>query len=76
MNMLNQYEGIAGGVNQNAGYGPSIKYGGGNATIGVAGVERALSEGYTILQIQDWVYRVGAGVGIKARENYQLKSSV
>ena len=69
------YEGIAGGVNQNAGYGPSLEYGGGYAAIGSAGVERALAEGYTISQIQDWVYRVGAGVGVKAFENYGLISS-
>jgi len=69
------YEGIAGGVNQNAGYGPSLEYGGGYAAIGSAGVERALAEGYTISQIQDWVYRVGAGVGTDAQQKYGLISA-
>jgi hypothetical protein len=72
------YEGIAGGINQNAGYGPSLEYGGGYATIGSAGVERALAEGYVLFgpgSIQDWVYRVGAGVGEDAQKKYGLKSA-
>ena len=63
------YEGIAGGYNQNAGFSQSQIYSGGNgsAVIGLGGVQRALSSGFSISDIQSWVNRTGAQVGPEAR---------
>jgi len=58
------YNGIAGGVNQNAGYGPSQIYGGGTtAVIGQGAFNRAIASGASIASIQAWVNRTGASVG-------------
>ena len=71
------YEGIAGGINQNAGESQSKIWGDGTrATIGLGGVERALNEGYTIPQIQDWINRTGAAVGEKIKEKYGFTDPV
>ena len=67
------YKGIAGGIDQNAGQSQSKIYNNGiKATIGLGGVERALTEGFTIPQIQEWVNTVNANVGYKVQEKYGL----
>ena len=56
-----------GTVNQNVGFEQSIKYvGGKSAAIGAAGLQRALSQGYTLSEVQDWVNRTNAAVGPEA----------
>lgn len=67
------YQGIAGGIDQNAGQSQSKIYNDGTkATIGLGGVERALNDGFTISQIQEWVNTVKANVGEKVKEKYGL----
>lgn len=72
-----RYNGIATGyippinsfgtVNQNIGFEPSVKYAGGtSAVIGAAGLQRALSDGYTLSEVQAWVIRTNAVVGPEA----------
>jgi hypothetical protein len=71
------YEGIAGGIDQNAGQSQSKIWGDGTrATIGLGGVERALNEGYTIPQIQNWINQTGAAVGEKIKIQYGFVDSV
>jgi hypothetical protein len=61
--------GTYGTVNQNAGYGPSLEYNGGTqATIGAAGLQRALDDGYTLESVQSWVDETGAAVGDEAQK--------
>lgn len=70
------YQGIAGGIDQNAGQSQSKIYNDGTkATIGLGGVERALSDGFTISQIQEWINTVEAKVGEKAQTKYGLVES-
>jgi hypothetical protein len=79
-----RYEGVATGyipatggfgtVNQNTG-GADPSEGGAarpQNEIGAAGVARALSDGYTVAQVQDWVNRTGAVVGPLATQQYGL----
>ena len=79
-----RYEGVATGyipatggvgtVNQNIG-GADPSEGGAprpQNEIGAAGVARALSDGYTVAQVQDWVNRTGAVVGDLAKQQYGL----
>jgi hypothetical protein len=79
-----RYEGVAtgyipatggsGSVNQNIG-GADPSEGGAlrpQNEIGAAGVARALSDGYTVAQVQDWVNRTGAVVGDLAKQQYGL----
>jgi len=70
------YNGIAGGVNQNAGYAPSQIYGpanGSKAVIGLGGIQRALNQGYSISSIQSWATRTGAVIGPNAKKQYGLR---
>lgn len=70
------YRGIAGGVDQNAGQSQSKIYNDGSkATIGLGGVERALNDGFSVSQIQEWIDSVQACVGEKAQEKYGLVAS-
>jgi hypothetical protein len=58
------YNGIAGGANQNVGFGPSQIYGGGtSAVIGQGGFNKAINAGFSVSSIQAWVNRTGAEVG-------------
>lgn len=67
------YKGIAGGIDQNAGQSQSKIYNDGTkATIGLGGVERALNDGFTIPQVQEWINAVKANVGQKVKEKYGL----
>jgi hypothetical protein len=77
--ILRKYEGIATvyvptkgtteTINQNAGFEQSLKYGDGTrAVLGAAAVQRAFSEGFTVEQILEWVYRVDAQVGPEAKK--------
>jgi len=62
------YQGVAGGVNQNAGFSQSQIYGGGtSAVLGASAVDRAVSGGYTLSSIQAWVNSTGATVGPAAQ---------
>jgi len=67
------YDGVAGGFNQNSGFSQSQIYNPGGATIGAAGVERALNSGFSISEVQSWINRTGAGVGVAARNIYGLR---
>jgi hypothetical protein len=62
------YNGVAGGVNQNAGFSQSQVYSGGtSAVIGASAVQRAVSSGFSVSEIQAWVNRTGATVGPQAQ---------
>jgi len=79
-----KYQGVASGyipttssygtVDQNAGgYQPSTGSVKTQPAIGAAGVERALSTGYSIAEVQQWVTESGAVVGEEAYKKYGLK---
>jgi hypothetical protein len=62
------YEGVAGGYNQNTGFSQSQIYGGGtSAVIGASAVQRAISSGFSVSEVQSWVNRTGAAVGSQAQ---------
>jgi len=78
-----RYEGIAFGYipstgkygigDQNKGGPQSQAYAGGTrATIGAAGVERALADGYSLSSVQDWINRTNAAVGDLAKQKFGL----
>ena len=56
------YDGIAGGVNQNAGYSQSQTYGYGAIypVFGQGALTRARADGYCDSSMQSWIFRVGA----------------
>jgi len=64
------YNGIAGGIDQNAGGTQSLKYGenGKYAVLGESAVNRAFADGFTANEIIDWANRVQASVGDKAKK--------
>jgi len=63
------YDGVAGGVNQNAGFSQSQIYSGGtgSAVIGLGGLNRALNAGFSVSDVQSWVNKTGAQVGPEAQ---------
>jgi len=71
--MKKVYEGIAGGLNQNAGFSQSNLYGGGtSAVLGAAAVDRALSEGFERDDILKWAYEKNALIGPEAKKILQI----
>jgi len=78
-----QYNGIATGVipstnsygtvNQNTGgYAPDLGTNRSTNSIGAAGVARALNDGYSLSEVQNWISRTGAILGPEARAKYGL----
>ena len=68
--------GGSGTVSQNVGgLAPDTGTNRAQASIGAAGVARAISDGYTTAQVQSWVNRTGAAVGDEARQQYGLTDS-
>jgi hypothetical protein len=67
------YNGIAGGVNQNAGFSQSNIYGGGtNAVLGAAAVKRAFSEGFNREDILNWANKESALIGPEAKNLLEI----
>lgn len=65
--------GGTGTVNQNVGATNVQGQVRSTSEIGAAAVARALSDGYTVAQVQAWVNKTGATVGPKAAQQYGLK---
>ena len=71
--MQKEYQGIAGGINQNAGFSQSQLYGEGTkAVLGAAAVQRAFSEGFTKDQILNWSNEVDASIGPEAKKLLEI----
>tara|TARA_R100000030_G_scaffold54359_1_gene40913 strand:+ start:17 stop:5218 length:5202 start_codon:yes stop_codon:yes gene_type:complete len=54
-------------INQNAGSLQSNTFAGGQAAVGLAGLNRALAAGYSMASVRAWAARTGAVVGPRAR---------